>query len=160
MSLKHPTMKFFDVNVRGNSSSSRLTQSGMLRLDAPVNHSSISPDGRTLLSVGDSPYVYLHALSGGARITFSHLHSSRCQRPTRQIVHRTPVDPHRSRPPSHLVAPNLPSRVRMECALFGMYARRSLSVCSTRTAPLSRGTTTHGISHVQEAKHLDGACAV
>lgn len=66
-------MKFFDVNVRGNSSSSRFTQSGMLRLDAPVNHSSISPDGRTLLSVGDSPYVYLHALSGGAHITLSPL---------------------------------------------------------------------------------------
>ncbi|KZV64486.1 hypothetical protein PENSPDRAFT_615262 [Peniophora sp. CONT] len=64
------TCKFFDVNIRGTSSSSRLTQSGMLKLDSPVNHSSISPDGRTLLSVGDSPNVHLHALNGGARITF------------------------------------------------------------------------------------------
>lgn len=73
LSLIHLTMKFFDLNVRGTSSSPRIQQSGILKLDAPVNHSSISPDGRTLLSVGDSPYVHLHALSGGARITFSRL---------------------------------------------------------------------------------------
>jgi len=32
---------------------------------------SLSPDGRTLLSVGDSPQVYLHRLSGGSRLTFT-----------------------------------------------------------------------------------------
>jgi WD40 repeat protein len=32
---------------------------------------SLSPDGRTLLSVGDSPKVYLHHLSGGSRLTFN-----------------------------------------------------------------------------------------
>jgi WD40 repeat protein len=32
---------------------------------------SVSPDGRTLLSVGDSSKVYLHSITGGARITFS-----------------------------------------------------------------------------------------
>lgn len=32
---------------------------------------SISPDGRTLLSVGDSPDVYLHRITGGARVSFS-----------------------------------------------------------------------------------------
>ena len=40
-------------------------------LDVPTNHSSISPDGRTLLSVGDSSNVYFHHISGGARLTFS-----------------------------------------------------------------------------------------
>ena len=32
---------------------------------------SLSPDGRTLLSVGDSPRVYLHSLSGSAQLTFN-----------------------------------------------------------------------------------------
>ncbi|KAG5635719.1 hypothetical protein H0H81_010324, partial [Sphagnurus paluster] len=32
---------------------------------------SISPDGRTLLSVGDSADVYLHRMAGGSRISFS-----------------------------------------------------------------------------------------
>jgi hypothetical protein len=32
---------------------------------------SLSPDGQTLLSVGDSPKVYLHHLSGGSRLTFT-----------------------------------------------------------------------------------------
>lgn len=32
---------------------------------------SISPDGRTLLSVGDSNKVYFHEISGGSRLTFS-----------------------------------------------------------------------------------------
>jgi WD40 repeat protein len=33
----------------------------------------ISPDGRTLLSVCDSPHVYLYSMTGGARITFTPL---------------------------------------------------------------------------------------
>ena len=32
---------------------------------------SISPDGQTLLCVGDSPDVYLHRITGGSHITFS-----------------------------------------------------------------------------------------
>lgn len=32
---------------------------------------SLSPDGQTLLSVGDSPKVYLHRLSGGSRLSFT-----------------------------------------------------------------------------------------
>lgn len=32
---------------------------------------SLSPDGRTLLSVGDSPRVYLHSLSGSAQLAFN-----------------------------------------------------------------------------------------
>lgn len=71
------TVKFFDVNVRGTKGvdgpPKRISEVGTLRLDVPVNHSSISPDGRTLLSVGDSPHVYLHGMTGGARITFTPL---------------------------------------------------------------------------------------
>ena len=37
------------------------------------NLASISPDGRTLLSVGDSPDVYLHRVTGGSRVTFSQM---------------------------------------------------------------------------------------
>ncbi|TFY83422.1 hypothetical protein EWM64_g601 [Hericium alpestre] len=72
------TVKFYDVNVRGargpEGLCKRISEAGTLRIDVPVNHSSISPDGRTLLSVGDSPHVYLHALSGGSRITFTELY--------------------------------------------------------------------------------------
>ncbi|KAH9957109.1 hypothetical protein BC827DRAFT_1138375 [Russula dissimulans] len=71
------TVKFFDVNVRGakgvDGPPKRISEAGTLRLDVPVNHSSISPDGRTLLSVGDSPQVYLHGMTGGGRITFTPL---------------------------------------------------------------------------------------
>jgi len=67
------TVKFFDVAVRRSKGDSlpRLSDAGQLRLDVPVNHSSISPDGRTLLCVGDSSDVYLHRITGGARITVS-----------------------------------------------------------------------------------------
>ena len=34
---------------------------------------SISLDSRTLLSVGDSPHVYLHGTPGGVRIVFTPL---------------------------------------------------------------------------------------
>lgn len=67
------SVKFFEVNVRSpdaSPASSRLKDLGVLRIDVPVNHSSVSPDGRTLLSVGDSPQVYLHHISGSSRLTF------------------------------------------------------------------------------------------
>lgn len=85
------TVKFFDVATRstGRHGGERLSHAGHLRLDVPVNHcklvdmltcigshcflASISPDGRTLLSVGDSPDVYLHRVTGGARVTFSNM---------------------------------------------------------------------------------------
>ncbi|KAJ6512683.1 hypothetical protein C8R45DRAFT_1067884 [Mycena sanguinolenta] len=60
---------FFDVPVR--SCPSTITQVGAVRFNVPVNHSSISPDGRTLLSVGDSSKVFLHRITGGAHITAS-----------------------------------------------------------------------------------------
>ncbi|KAJ3520060.1 hypothetical protein NM688_g9214 [Phlebia brevispora] len=68
------SVKFFDVAVRSarnDSTLKRLSPAGQLRLDVPVNHSSISPDGRTLLSVGDSPDIYLHRITGGAHVTFT-----------------------------------------------------------------------------------------
>lgn len=35
---------------------------------------SISPDGRTLLSVGDSSKIYFHHMRGGEPVTFEHIH--------------------------------------------------------------------------------------
>lgn len=64
------TVKFYNVPVR-SASKRGLYEIGSLWLQVPVNHSSISPDGRTLLSVGDSSKVFLHQMTGGARITFS-----------------------------------------------------------------------------------------
>lgn len=67
------SVKFFEVNIRSSDNSpasTKLKDLGILRIDVPVNHSSVSPDGRTLLSVGDSPQVYLHHISGSSRLTF------------------------------------------------------------------------------------------
>lgn len=84
------SVKFFEVNIRSSDNSpasSKLKDLGTLRIDVPVNHcesfsnsrlavcphdslASVSPDGRTLLSVGDSPQVYLHHISGSSRLTF------------------------------------------------------------------------------------------
>ncbi|KAH9945123.1 uncharacterized protein BXZ73DRAFT_86676 [Epithele typhae] len=73
------TVKFFDIawrkhpngdaNPSGNDG--RIIDVGQLRLDVPVNHSSISPDGRTLLCVGDSSDVHLHRITGGANVSFT-----------------------------------------------------------------------------------------
>ncbi|KAF9223642.1 hypothetical protein BS17DRAFT_780992 [Gyrodon lividus] len=65
------TVRLYDIAVRGESLPRDLRQSGNLKLEEPINHSSISPDGRTLLSVGDSPRIYLHQLTGGPYITFT-----------------------------------------------------------------------------------------
>ncbi|KAJ7767138.1 hypothetical protein B0H16DRAFT_1262741, partial [Mycena metata] len=58
---------FFDVPIRSRAPT--INPIGAVRFNVPVNHSSISPDGRTLLSVGDSSKVFLHRLTGGARVT-------------------------------------------------------------------------------------------
>ncbi|KAJ7145059.1 hypothetical protein C8R43DRAFT_549764 [Mycena crocata] len=60
---------FFDIPVRARPGT--MSQVGAVRFNVPVNHSSISPDGRTLLSVGDSSKVFLHRLTGGAHVTAS-----------------------------------------------------------------------------------------
>ncbi|KIY46642.1 hypothetical protein FISHEDRAFT_46987 [Fistulina hepatica ATCC 64428] len=67
------SVKFFDVPV--SSRGRYLKPAGYLSLDYPVNHCSISPDGSTLLSVGDSAKLYLHRISGGAEATFSKISS-------------------------------------------------------------------------------------
>lgn len=85
------TVRFFDVHIRGSktldgSSPVRLKDIGLLKIDVPVNHcefqqsrlrtttefaiASLSPDGSTLLSVGDSSQVHLHHLSGSSHLTF------------------------------------------------------------------------------------------
>ncbi|KAF8983702.1 hypothetical protein BDQ17DRAFT_1377777 [Cyathus striatus] len=70
------TVKVYVVPMRVTNQERALREVGCVRLDVPVNHSSISPDGQTLLSVGDSSKLYLHHISGSSsKLTFSHLHS-------------------------------------------------------------------------------------
>ncbi|KAF8514602.1 hypothetical protein JB92DRAFT_124386 [Gautieria morchelliformis] len=58
---------FFDVDLRNPPlDHQRLRECGFLRLDTCVNHASISPDGRTLLCVGDTPHAYLFRIIPGA----------------------------------------------------------------------------------------------
>ncbi|KAG1840734.1 WD40-repeat-containing domain protein [Suillus subalutaceus] len=64
------TVRLYDVPLRVRWAQD-LRCCGTLTLEEPVNHSSISPDGRTLLSVGDSPRIYLHSLSGNDQLTFN-----------------------------------------------------------------------------------------
>ncbi|KAF8521182.1 hypothetical protein JB92DRAFT_3111342 [Gautieria morchelliformis] len=60
---------FFDIDLRTPPSDhQRLRECGVLRLDTCVNHASISPDGRTLLCVGDTPRAYLFRIIPGAFI--------------------------------------------------------------------------------------------
>ncbi|TRM66067.1 hypothetical protein BD626DRAFT_486643 [Schizophyllum amplum] len=70
ISNNNQTVKLYDVAVRV-SSGSPIQSCGQLHLPYFVNHSSISPDGRTLLTIGDSNEVNLHRMSGGSRVTFS-----------------------------------------------------------------------------------------
>ncbi|CAA7269540.1 unnamed protein product [Cyclocybe aegerita] len=65
------SVRLYDIPLRLPDSRWKLAEVGAVRLDVPINHSSISPDGRTLLSVGDSNRVYFHRIAGGGRITFS-----------------------------------------------------------------------------------------
>ncbi|KAJ7067348.1 hypothetical protein C8F01DRAFT_1121014 [Mycena amicta] len=58
---------FFDVPIRAQPA--RIAQVGSVKMNVPINHSSVSPDGRTLLSVGDSSKVFLHRLTGGGYVT-------------------------------------------------------------------------------------------
>ncbi|KAF7289627.1 DUF2415 domain-containing protein [Mycena chlorophos] len=60
---------FFDVPIRAQPA--RIAQVGSVRMNVPINHSSISPDGRTLLPVGDLSKVFLHRLTGGGYVTAS-----------------------------------------------------------------------------------------
>jgi hypothetical protein len=62
------TIKHFDISTRAHTLGLEL--SGELRFNTPINHASVSPDGRTLLSVGDTNQVFLHNVSGGNTVTF------------------------------------------------------------------------------------------
>ncbi|KDQ17451.1 hypothetical protein BOTBODRAFT_171937 [Botryobasidium botryosum FD-172 SS1] len=64
------TVKVFEVGESGNGAR-RLKGAGFLKLGTAVNHASISPDGRTLLAVGDTNQVFLYNISTGAdTVTF------------------------------------------------------------------------------------------
>ena len=83
------SVKLYNVPMRVHNKERKLQEVGVINLDVPINHcmlfllffcysssyfistASISPDGRTLLSVGDSNKVYFHRITGGARVTFS-----------------------------------------------------------------------------------------
>ena len=86
------TVKMYNVDTSPQrNSESRIEVAGDIRIGTPVNHgesldippflrpspskASVSPDGRTLLSVGDAPFIHLHALSTHTRnIAFTSLH--------------------------------------------------------------------------------------
>ncbi|KAI5897993.1 uncharacterized protein SCHCODRAFT_02610813 [Schizophyllum commune H4-8] len=70
ISNNNQTVKLYDVAVRVLNGTP-ISPCGQLHLPYFVNHSSISPDGRTLLTIGDSNEVNLHRMSGGSRVTFS-----------------------------------------------------------------------------------------
>jgi len=64
------TVKVFEVGESGNGAR-RLKGAGFLKLGTAVNHASISPDGRTLLAVGDTNQVFLYNISTGSdTVTF------------------------------------------------------------------------------------------
>ncbi|KAF8808637.1 hypothetical protein BYT27DRAFT_7255279 [Phlegmacium glaucopus] len=65
------SVKLYNIPMRIQNSRRKLPEVGKIKHDVPINHSSISPDGRTLLCVGDSNMVYFHHITGGAQVTFS-----------------------------------------------------------------------------------------
>ncbi|KAF5359501.1 hypothetical protein D9756_003545 [Leucocoprinus leucothites] len=69
------TVRLYEVPIRVQSQKRIIRMIGTLRLDVPINHSSISPDGRTLLSVGDSSKIYFHHMRGGEPVTFERIHN-------------------------------------------------------------------------------------
>ncbi|EIW84377.1 hypothetical protein CONPUDRAFT_163522 [Coniophora puteana RWD-64-598 SS2] len=65
------SVKFYDVPIRVERPPKDVQAVGSIKLRVAVNHSSISPDGRTLLSVGDSSEVFLHQISGARHVTLT-----------------------------------------------------------------------------------------
>ncbi|KAJ3888464.1 hypothetical protein GG344DRAFT_53566 [Lentinula edodes] len=82
------TVKFFDIpmSVRGGGNSLKIRNAGSVRLNVAVNHSSISPDGTCLLSVGDSSKVYLHRIHGGGQLSFSSIATLAMPPPDRNLL--------------------------------------------------------------------------
>ncbi|KAG6868181.1 hypothetical protein C0993_006476 [Termitomyces sp. T159_Od127] len=75
------TVKLYSVPLR-SFPKTIIDEVGCMHLGVPINHSSISPDGRTIISVGDSAKVYLHRMTGGAHITFSPISTLKLPSPT------------------------------------------------------------------------------
>ncbi|KAG5644182.1 hypothetical protein DXG03_009023 [Asterophora parasitica] len=84
------SVKFYNVPIRGPMKRT-IDEVGCVRFNVPINHSSISPDGRTLLSVGDSSKAYLHRMTGGDRITFSPLTTLKLPAPSSSTFNYTPT---------------------------------------------------------------------
>ncbi|KIK66885.1 hypothetical protein GYMLUDRAFT_69923 [Collybiopsis luxurians FD-317 M1] len=81
------TVKFFDIPmaVRGVGTP-KIRSAGSVRFNVAVNHSSISPDGTCLLSVGDSSKVFLHRIYGGSQLSFSPVATLTVPPPDRNLL--------------------------------------------------------------------------
>lgn len=66
---------------------------GGLALDTCVNYASVSPSGRTLLTVGDSPNLYIHDISGSSRLSFYPIAVLPLPLPTNTPPHYPPTRP-------------------------------------------------------------------
>ncbi|GJJ08020.1 hypothetical protein Clacol_002227 [Clathrus columnatus] len=64
-------VRFYDLILQPNTKDSqRMQLCGQVMIETCVNHVSISPNGRTLLCVGDTPKIYLYHISPGSNVTF------------------------------------------------------------------------------------------
>ncbi|KAF9058965.1 hypothetical protein BDP27DRAFT_1372006 [Rhodocollybia butyracea] len=82
------SVKFFDIPIalKGTSTTPKIRPAGSVRFNVAVNHSSLSPDGTTLLSVGDSSKVFLHRIHGGAQLDFSPIATLTVPPPDRDLL--------------------------------------------------------------------------
>ncbi|KAG8846351.1 hypothetical protein FRB96_002021 [Tulasnella sp. 330] len=62
-------VKVFSVATRSTIQGDRVMPAGVLKLHTPVNHTSISPDGRTLLAVGDTNEIFLNSIASGDEVS-------------------------------------------------------------------------------------------
>ncbi|KLO07961.1 hypothetical protein SCHPADRAFT_1001276 [Schizopora paradoxa] len=78
----------------------RYQRIGALKLTVPINHTSISPDGSTLLSCGDSSTVHLHRISPwapGMPLKFEHIASYTLPQPSidnSSLMTTPPISPY------------------------------------------------------------------
>lgn len=66
------SIKVFNISVSG-ATQGRMVPAGSIRVGTPVNHTSISPDGKTLLAVGDTNDVFLYNLVAGDSVEFNRI---------------------------------------------------------------------------------------
>lgn len=88
------SVKVFDVVINEEAVQPVLYPVGMMRVNTPINHSecivlrgrsgsdgictaSISPDGKTLLAVGDTNEVFLYNVCGGESVSFKKISTYR-----------------------------------------------------------------------------------